>query len=61
MCKASKQFMVVNCILQKINFMKLSINGIRVVRESSVEKIRLELMENLRIPSLDKSHNFESS
>lgn len=41
MCKVPKPFMVVNRILQKANFMRLTISETRMVTENSVEEMRL--------------------
>lgn len=39
MCKVPKLFKVVNRILQKMNFMLLTLNGTGLVREISVEEV----------------------
>ena len=39
MCKVPKLFVVVNSILQKMNFMRLTLNGTVLARGVSVEEI----------------------
>lgn len=53
--------MVVNWILQKINFMRLNVNVSRVIRGNSVGSLSLELIESLRIASSEEDDNFQTS
>lgn len=53
--------MVVNWILQKINFMRLNVNVSRVIRGNSVGSLSLELIESLRIASSEADDNFQTS
>lgn len=52
--------MVVNWILQKINFMRLNVNVSGMIRGNSVGSISLELMGSLRIASSEEDDNFKT-